>query len=76
MASSEARLAFAVSNELPMIDAILEGLDLHSFNANNAFNLGYTKDNLHELKKNHPLQRSWAKIISFAKINIGELKLP
>jgi hypothetical protein len=32
MASSEARLAFAVSNELPMVDAILKGLDIHLIN--------------------------------------------
>ena len=46
LASAEARLAFAVSKEEPMIQAILEGLDIHSFNANNAFSLGYSKEDL------------------------------
>jgi hypothetical protein len=51
-----------------MVQAIVNGLDIHSFNTNNVFNLGYTNENLNTLKDDlhHRILREYSKMITFA----------
>lgn len=68
LAQAEVRITFAVAKEQKVIDAILGGLDIHSFNANNAFDLGFKEDELYKVKENPEtsIMRDYAKMITFA----------
>lgn len=66
MSQSEARLAFALSGEKSMVDAMLKNLDLHSTTANRVFNLGYSEDELYKVKKEHNNLRQAAKAVTFS----------
>ncbi|QSM00845.1 DNA polymerase [Yersinia phage YerA41] len=68
MAQAEVRIAFAVAKEMGLINAILKGLDIHGFNANNAFDLGFAEDELYKIKQDPELDqlRSYAKMLTFA----------
>lgn len=68
MAQAEVRIAFAVAKEMGIINAILKGLDIHGFNANNAFDMGFAEDELWKIKEDPELdqKRSYAKMLTFA----------
>lgn len=69
LAQAEVRLVFAVSKEQSLVDAVRAGLDIHSLNAFRAFDLhkhGITEETLHLVKEKFDLQRSWAKLLTFA----------
>ena len=66
LSQAEARLSFSLAGAKSMISAMRNNLDLHSFNTNIIYDLGYKDDELDQVKEKYDNLRKYCKSITFA----------